>query len=131
MFSGQVRDDIFDYGRGLGDGAVSVARGLYNFARQVLRTGGPEANLEGEVLDLAVNTYITKPEVRRQVNRTVFDQAANLNNYSAYNIGRVIGRSLTGVVTSPAGLVAGIGDGLTALESGSNFAAGFIFGADN
>ncbi|MFA5631540.1 MAG: hypothetical protein WC997_08525 [Porticoccaceae bacterium] len=128
--SGQVRNDIFDYGRGVRDGAISVGTGLVNFGEQVLRTGTIEANNESKAMDSALNVYVTNKNVRSQVNRSVYNRATDLNNYSPYNIGKLVGRFITGTLTRPVGVVAGIGDGAAALEKGHDFVVGVIYGSE-
>ncbi|MDM3871860.1 hypothetical protein QSV34_10910 [Porticoccus sp. W117] len=130
LLDGGVRDNIYDYGGGLKDGAVSVWNGAVNFGRQAYRHlgGDVRAGAESRAFEAGIQSYATDSAVRRAVNREIYNQATDLSNYSARNIGRVVGRFITGTLARPAGLVAGVGDGTARLEEGGNFAAGFIYG---
>jgi RHS repeat-associated protein len=130
LLGGGVRDDIYAYFDGFKDGTISVGKGLVNFANQAARTGSYNANLESQALDAAVDVYMNNSAVRSQANQALYVEAANLQNYSSYNIGRVVGRFITGTITRPASIIAGVGDGGAALEQGRNYATGFIYGSD-
>ena len=137
MNSGQVRDDISDYGVGLVEGSVSVVEGVGNSLRFIARgTGlmGTEERLrweaEGLAVDMAAKEYATNSVVRAEVNAQAYD--AITSNASAHNIGRLVGRSATGVLLAPAGALAAIGDGTRAVErvgvSGAEAVKRILFG---
>jgi len=104
-----------------------------NFGEQAYRqfSGDPQAALEGEAFDYAVESYVTDGGNRSQVNQAAYNQATDLNNYSSYNIGRVIGRTFTGWYLRPLGVAAAVGDGGAALEAGGSFMTGVIYGSEN
>ncbi|WP_444923826.1 hypothetical protein ACJJH9_20245 [Microbulbifer sp. DLAB2-AF] len=133
--SGEVRDDIFDYGIGLAEGGASVVKGLYNFGEQSYRhlSGDTQANWEEAVSGEALSLYMTNDTVRSHTNRFVFNKVGDLSNYSARNIGHLTGRFITGAlggryVNAFTGVTAGVGDGAAALNRGGDFVTGFIFG---
>ncbi|MFY9314849.1 MAG: RHS repeat-associated core domain-containing protein [Burkholderiales bacterium] len=137
VMSGQVRDDIFDYGAGLGEGAVSIAKGVGNSFRFMARgfgLMGAEEQLrwqaEGLAVDAALKEYATNSVVRSQANAQIYDAISD--NASARNIGRFVGRSITGSLLAPAGGMAAIGDGTRAVEragvSGAEAARRILFG---
>jgi len=121
LVSGRVRDDIFDYGSGLVEGAGSVAKGVGNSFRFLARgtglIGGGEQlrwQAEGLAVNAALKEYATNSTARSEVNATVYDVVSD--NASARNIGRLVGRSLTGFILAPAGGLAAIGDGTRSVE---------------
>ncbi|WP_196229848.1 RHS repeat-associated core domain-containing protein [Teredinibacter turnerae] len=135
VMSGQVRDDIFDYGIGLAEGGASVVKGLYNFGGQAYRhlSGDTQANWEEAVSGEALSLYMSNDTVRTQTNRMVFNLASDLSNYSARNIGHLTGRFIAGAlggryVNTFTGVTAGVGDGAAALNGGEDFVTGFVFG---
>jgi len=138
MMSGQVRNDIFDYGIGLAEGGISVIKGLYNFGGQAYRhlSGDTQANWEEFVSNETLSLYIASDTIRSHTNRVLFNQASDLKNYSARNIGHLTGRFITGAlggryVNTFTGVTAGVGDGAAAINRGGDFVMGFIFGDKN
>ncbi|MDH2433500.1 hypothetical protein QCD60_13040 [Pokkaliibacter sp. MBI-7] len=132
VLDGGVRDNIFDYGKGLANGAISVANGVGNFFSQAYRqlSGDPQAELEGQAFDYGLQEVVTNPTVRTEINKYLFQEGTDLKNYTSENIGRVIGRTATGIILRPLGAIATIGDIGKAMENGSDYIKAAVFGED-
>ncbi|MBA6302857.1 RHS repeat-associated core domain-containing protein [Colwellia sp. MB02u-14] len=133
VMSGQVRDDIFDYGKnvfgfveGLAKGGASVFRGVYRAGYQGRREfdNNPIVQehilIENKAFSLAADVYWNDDVIRGQVNSAVVNHMLSSTN----NFGFVIGRTITGVVTG-GGLIALPGDIMHAGDQGVSTAEGF------
>ncbi len=110
--------------RGFGGGVFSIFRGTGRTIRFIGRgtglLGSQELagfNREGAIVDKVAEVLVTNEAVRNEVANQVLNAAQNIDPTS-YNIGRATGRFVTGVVLSPLGLAAGIGDVTRTVETG-------------
>ncbi len=110
--------------RGFGDGVISIFKGTGRAVRFIGRGTGilgkeelADFNREGAIVDKAAEVIFTNEAVRNEVARQALNAAENID-LTSYNIGRATGRFVTGVILSPFGLAAGIGDITNAVETG-------------
>ena len=110
--------------RGFGSGVVSIFKGTGRAIRFVGRGIGvlgsqelADSNREGAIVDKAAEVLVTNEAVRNEVANQALNAAQNIE-LTSYNIGKATGRFVTGVVLSPLGLLAGIGDVTSTVENG-------------
>ena len=110
--------------RGFGGGVASVFKGTGRAIRFIGRGTGllgsqelADFNREGAIVDKAAEVLVTNEAVRNEVANQALNAAQNIE-LTSYNIGRATGRFVTGVVLSPLGLAAGIGDVTSTVETG-------------
>ncbi|TGG89401.1 hypothetical protein E4656_19895 [Natronospirillum operosum] len=133
VLDGAVRDNIFDYGRGLGHGMASIPKGWFNAGYQSARHSDPnntQAGLERVAARCFADSYLRNSKFRSAINNALFDQATDPMNYSSYNIGRGAGRLIGSVATSPLSAVAAAGDAAQGVNNGGNVISSIILGAD-
>ena len=132
VLDGEVRDNVFDYGKGLAEGALSVPKGWFNFGYQGTRhlSCDNQAELERKVLGGAAKQLATNGNARKMAWAEVKSQLTNLSNYSSKNIGFIVGRTATSLLARPVGVLAAIGDGASSLNNGGDFVRGIIWGGD-
>lgn len=128
---GKVRDDIYDYARGLKDGVISVGTGLTRLGRQSARHCS--CNKQAQLERLAVRKLITNKKAMKLLLEKGGNELTDLNNYSAYNIGRFVGRLETAVALKSVGsgyisVGATTGDIVQKMEDGGNMVKGLLFG---
>lgn len=120
-----------------GDGTGSVATGVYNAGRFVARgigVMGPDEQarwvIEGEVMDAMIDAYASNPEIRTQMNAKALNtlQQFNRNNQDGYLKWYFTGRVTTGVVVSPFGFAAMLGDMTRAVENKHDAVDAMIWG---
>jgi len=110
--------------RGFGGGVVSVFTGTGRSIRFVGRGTGllgsdefSDFNRESVIVDEAINVLATNGAVRDEVASQALNAAQNID-LTSHNIGRATGRLVTGILLSPFGLSAVIGDVTSTVETG-------------
>lgn len=137
--TGEMRDDIFAYGKGLAEGAWSVVTGIGNAFRDIGRGAGlygqveqTQWRVEDRVSTAFVKSYETNGSTRDFANKEALNVMSNIQ-WSPENIGRAIGRISTGILAAPAGAVAAAGDLSSAIEGGVHtgeaYVGSIIFGS--
>ena len=131
VIDGGVRDDLWDFARGVGDGAVSLLNGVKRLGYQLARhcSGDKQAELERKVVINLVTNKDARAIAMEQAKRKLGD----LNTYSAYNIGRLVGRLEAGMGAAALGVpVAGpaalTGDAAHGVNKGGDIVRNILFG---
>ena len=129
VLDGSVRDNIFDYGRGIVDGVKSVPNGWYNSGYQTARHLSDEPNAQQERAGIKVCAENIDPCIEAASIITK-NQLSDINNYTSYNIGRAVGRTGTSLVARPWGALAVAGDIMESLNSGADKVRSILLGTN-
>ncbi|MFA9950070.1 RHS repeat-associated core domain-containing protein [Dentiradicibacter hellwigii] len=126
LIDGQVRDDIFDYARGFVIGVASVPRGWFRAGYQGARH--LSCNKQAEIERRVVKTAFSNKHVRSVLMEKAKSEALDFNNYTAKNIGKFVGRSITSVITRPFGILSILGDSATAVNQQGDIFKAILLG---
>jgi hypothetical protein len=126
LLDGTMKNNIGDYGYGILEGINSVPKGVYRYNSEFFRhcSGDKEAAEERDFVKEILSNEAARSALYDQAKQEVSD----LSNYSARNIGKLVGRGMTSLLISPLGMTAPVGDAAHSLHEGGNLVRAVLFG---
>lgn len=93
-----------------------------NFGYQAARhlDNWKQAKLEREAATEAIKVLATNEDVRDLATSELKNEITNLENYTANNIGKAVGRGIASVMLRPFGIIGMAGDAAQSLNNGGD-----------